>query len=118
MKKYDKVHTGNDARVELHDKLKLTGAEISVNNLPAGAGVPFVHSHKKNEEIYFITAGSGKAVIDGEEVQLTAGDWLRISPEAKRQFAAAADEGISYICIQTKANSLEEYTAADAVVEQ
>ena len=27
-------------------KLALTGAEISVNKLPAGACVPFVHSHK------------------------------------------------------------------------
>ena len=33
--------------------LGLTGAEISINNLPAGAGVPFVHSHKKNEEISY-----------------------------------------------------------------
>ena len=31
-------------RVELHDMLSLTGAEISYNSLPAGAGVPFVHS--------------------------------------------------------------------------
>ncbi len=34
-------------RVELHDMLSLTGAEISYNSLPAGAGVPFVHSHKE-----------------------------------------------------------------------
>ncbi len=118
MKNFDKVSVSNEARTELHDKLHLTGAEVSVNHLPAGASVPFVHYHKKNEEIYFITAGRGKAVIDGETTELAAGDWLRISPAARRQFFAAADEGISYVCIQTKENSLEEYTAADAVVEQ
>ena len=34
----------------------LTGAEVSINTLPAGANVPFVHSHKNNEEIYGIIA--------------------------------------------------------------
>ena len=33
----------NESRTELHDKLSLTGAEISVNKLEAGASVPFVH---------------------------------------------------------------------------
>ena len=55
-------------------------------------------------------------IIDGEEVPLTAGDWVRISPAAKRQFFATDDEGISFVCIQTKENSLEGFTADDAVV--
>lgn len=118
MTNFNKISVANDARTELHDKLKLTGAEVSVNNLPAGASVPFVHYHKKNEEIYFITAGQGKAVIDGETVTLSAGDWLRISPAAHRQFFASPDEGISYVCIQVRENSLEEYTADDAGIEQ
>ena len=118
MANFNKINVEKDARTELHDKLGLTGAEISVNNLPAGAGVPFVHYHKKNEEIYFVISGKGQAIIDGETVELTAGDWLRVAPKARRQFSAAADEGISYICIQVRENSLEEYTADDAIVEQ
>ena len=116
MANYAKTNIGNDGRVALHETLSLTGAEISINNLPAGANVPFVHSHKTNEEIYGILAGKGKVVIDGEEITLTAGDWLRISPTAKRQFFAAEDAGISFVCIQTKENSLGGFTAADAVV--
>ena len=50
-----------ESRIELHEKLSLTGAEISLNELPAGANVPFVHSHKENEEIYGIL--SGNAII-------------------------------------------------------
>jgi len=118
MANFNKFSVASDARTELHDKLNLTGAEISVNNLPAGVGVPFVHYHKKNEEIYFVTAGKGTAVIDGQTVELAAGDWLRIAPAARRQFSAATNEGISFICIQVRENSLEEYTADDAVVEQ
>ena len=52
MANYAKTNVGNEARVELHEVLGLTGAEVSVNNLPAGVGVPFVHAHKENEEIY------------------------------------------------------------------
>ena len=125
MANYAKTTVGKEGRVELHEKLGLTGAEISVNELPAGAGVPFVHSHKENEEIevkdayieiYGILAGKGKAVIDGETVDLAAGDWLRIAPAAKRQFFAADDSGITYLCIQVKENSLEHFTATDAVM--
>lgn len=117
MKNFSKVSVAQDARTELHDKLSLTGAEVSVNNLPVGACVPFVHSHKNNEEIYVVLAGKGQAVIDGETVELAAGDWVKIAPAAKRQFFAADDSAISFACIQVKANSLEGYTADDAVIE-
>lgn len=116
MKNYTKTNIGNEGRTELHTALGLTGAEVSINRLPAGAGVPFVHSHKNNEEIYGILSGRGRVVIDGEEIALTAGDWLKIAPAAKRQFSAAADEGIVFVCIQVKENSLGGFTADDAVV--
>ena len=57
-----------------------------------------------------------KVIIDEEEIALTAGNWLRIAPVAKRQFFAANDESIKFICIQVKANSLEGYTVNDAVI--
>ena len=116
MSNYTKTNIGNEGRSELHEALSLTGAEISINQLPAGAGVPFVHSNKNNEEIYGIISGEGKAVIDGQEIALTAGDWLKVAPAAKRQFSAAENSGITFICIQVKENSLEGFTADDAVV--
>ncbi len=118
MKNFSKTSVGESRRVELHDKLALTGAEVSINTLEAGTSVPFAHYHKKNEEIYGIIAGKGKVVIDGETVELTSGDWLRIAPSAKRQFFADRDSLISYICIQVKENSLEEYTGDDGVMAQ
>ena len=116
MANYAKTNIGNEGRVELHEKLSLTGAEISINQLPAGASVPFVHSHKNNEDIYGILSGKGKAVIDNETIELTAGDWLRISPAAKRQFFASQESDITYVCIQVKENSLGGFTADDAVL--
>lgn len=49
MSNYTKTTVGNEDRVELHAALSLTGAAVSINTLPAGANVPFVHAHKNNE---------------------------------------------------------------------
>ncbi len=113
MSNYSKTHVAEGApRVELHDTLALTGAEVSVNNLPAGTVIPFYHSHKENEEIYFIASGKGFMEIDGEKVELEAGNWLRVAPQAKRKLHVETD--MTEICIQVKANSLTQWTAADA----
>ena len=94
MSNFSKLSVQQDARVELHDQLSLTGAEVSINTLPANASVPFVHSHKNNEEIYVILSGKGKAVIDDETVELES----------------------RFACIQVKENSLDVYTMNDAVI--
>ena len=116
MTNYAKTNIGNEGRVELHEALGLTGAEVSVNKLPAGVGVPFVHAHKENEEIYGVLEGAGLATIDGEDIELTTGDWLRVSHAAHRQLRAAADSGITYACIQVKQGSLGAFTADDAIM--
>lgn len=115
MKNFLKTSVDSNARTELHDILSLSGAEISINHLPQGASVPFVHAHKQNEEIYGILAGKGKAEIDGECIPLSKGDWIHVFPQAKRRFFAAEDEGICFVCIQVKANSLQNYTMDDAI---
>ena len=94
MTNYTKVNITNEPRIELHDNLALTGAEVSINSLPAGTSVPFVHFHKNNEEIYGVLTGSGKGIIDGDEMPLTAVVWLQVSRSAKRQFFAAADKAM------------------------
>jgi len=70
--------------------LALTGAEVSINHLPAGAGVPlFIHINRMKN--YGILSGKGFITIDGEKIELQAGDWLRIAPDGKRQISAASD---------------------------
>ncbi|MBQ3942736.1 MAG: cupin domain-containing protein [Elusimicrobia bacterium] len=118
MSKFSKWNAKQDPRTELHDVLGLTGAEVSINNLPAGVGVPFVHYHKKNEEIYIALSGNGTAVLDGEKIEFSEGDVIKVAPSVKRQFSASSDSPVSYACIQVRENSLEEYTGADAVMEK
>lgn len=116
MSNFKKTHIVNRARTELHETLALTGAEISINTLPASECVPFIHCHKNNEEIYGIISGNGKVIIDGEEIILAEGDWIKISPVAKRQFFADKNSSITYVCIQVKENSLDTYTMTDAEI--
>ena len=44
MSNFMKVSSESAPRVELHEKLGLTGAEISINTIGAGKSVPFIHS--------------------------------------------------------------------------
>lgn len=113
---FAKIHVASAPRTELHDKLGLTGCEVSVNEMPAGGAVPFVHRHNENEELYGVLEGRGELWIDGEVVPLEAGDWFRISPAGHRALHAAADCGMKFICIQTKAGSLSHYTMTDGVL--
>ena len=118
MSNFMKVSSENAPRVELHNKLGLTGAEISINTIQAGEGVPFIHSHKQNEEIFAILSGKGRAIIDGENIDLSAGDWIRVAPKGQRQFFASEDEAMKFICIQVKENSLEGYTMEDGIIHK
>ena len=107
------VHTLG--RVTLNEQLKLTGSEISMNELPAGVSVPFVHAHKRNEEVYIILNGKGRVYIDGDEFEVGAGDVLRIDPVGERCIKADEHSSITFICIQTEAKSLVQFTQNDGM---
>lgn len=102
-------------RVTLHDELQLTGSEISINELPAGASVPFVHTHKQNEEVYIILKGKGQFYLDGEEFPVAEGDVIRVDPAGARCIKADAQGPIRYVCIQTRAGSLAQFTQNDGL---
>ncbi len=103
-------------RVVLHDTLALTGAEVSVNELPAGVSVPFVHTHKNNEEIYVVLSGKGFLFIDGDEFEIKEGDAFRIDPKGERCIKADNASSLRFICVQAKAKSLDSYTESDGII--
>lgn len=119
MSNYQSFHVDmNAARTELHNALALTGAEVSLNNLPAGVSIPFVHAHTHNEELYIVLSGKGMFFIDGEEFEVKEGDCLRVDPKAQRCLKAADDSALRYLCMQTRANSLEGFTMTDGVISE
>ena len=103
-------------RTELHNLLALTGCEVSINNMQAGAAVPFVPKHTANEELYGVLAGKGELYIDVKVVEIQAGDWFRIDPEGHRAIRASEQSAITLICVQTKRGSLGGFTMTDGVL--
>lgn len=96
------------------NELGLTGCEVSLNRLPAGKGMPFVHSHQKNEELYIVLRGSGIFYADGEEFPIQEGSLIRVAPEGERAWKAG-DEDLYFICIQAEAGSLSQSTLEDGI---
>ena len=103
-------------RVTLQERLGLTGSEISLNELPAGAGVPFVHAHKRNEEVYVILGGKGQFFVDGEVFDIGEGSVVRVDPAGARCLKADGDAPLRYLCLQTEAGSLVQCTENDGVI--
>jgi quercetin dioxygenase-like cupin family protein len=62
------------------------------------ARMPWAHRHRVQEEAYVVVAGSGRARLDGEIVELSAWDVLRVAPGVVRSFEAGPD-GLDVICI-------------------
>jgi mannose-6-phosphate isomerase-like protein (cupin superfamily) len=95
-------------------ELGLTGSEVSLNRLPAGKGMPFVHSHKKNEELYIVLRGNGTFFVDGDEFPIQEGSLIRVAPAGERAFKAGSED-LYFICIQAEAGSLSQATLEDGV---
>ena len=102
-------------RATLHSQLALTGSEISVNELPPGVSVPFVHAHKRNEEVYIVVRGKGRFYVDGDEFDVAEGSVVRVDPAGLRCVAADSQTPLRYICVQTDAKSLVQFTENDGV---
>lgn len=99
-------------------ELGLTGSELSLGFLARGTGNTFVHSHKRNEEVYIVVSGCGLMHVDGEEFALEAGSVVRVAGPGKRALKATDDADLVYYCVQADANSLKQATADDGVLEK
>lgn len=100
-------------KVFLKRRLGLTGMEVSVNHLPAGAAVPFLHRHREHEELYLVVDGRGELVVDGQVIPLVEGTAVRVAPAGARAIRAAADEPLHFLCIQARAGSMPDAEAID-----
>jgi len=102
-----------EGKVFLKNATQSTGTEISFNSLPPHSEQPYFHIHRKNEETYIILKGSGFFQVDEDCFGIKEGSVIRVAPQGNRGICNSSDEIMSYIVIQSKENSLEEYTSAD-----
>jgi mannose-6-phosphate isomerase-like protein (cupin superfamily) len=65
--------------------------------LPAG-GSTQEHYHPRAEEIYHITAGTGRVRIEGETREVKAGDAIAILPGQKHKLWNTGTETLTLLC--------------------
>lgn len=63
-----------------------------------GARMPWGHRHRVQEEVYVVVSGTGRAKLDGEIIEVSGGDAIRVAPSVARSFEAGPD-GMELICI-------------------
>jgi quercetin dioxygenase-like cupin family protein len=72
---------------------------INQIELPAGASGPEHDEHDTtHEEVYVVLAGTGTLSVDGEEIELAPGRYVRVGPAVSRQMTAG-DGGITFIAV-------------------
>ena len=117
LKDYSLIHPLSkrliEGKVFLKDVTKSTGTEISFNSLPPKSEQPYFHIHKKNEETYIVLKGFGFFQVDEDCFDIKEGSVIRVAPKGKRGICNTSTEAMIYMVIQSKENSLEEYTTTD-----
>jgi quercetin dioxygenase-like cupin family protein len=63
-----------------------------------GARMPWGHRHREQEELYVVVAGSGRAKLDDDVIDVETWDALRVTPAVMRSFEAGPN-GLDMICI-------------------
>jgi mannose-6-phosphate isomerase-like protein (cupin superfamily) len=64
---------------------------VSLHSLKPGKRQPFGHRHDQAEEVYVVVAGSGRAKLDDEIVEIAKLDAVRVAPGVMRSFEAGSD---------------------------
>lgn len=73
----------------------------------------YFHIHNKDEETYIVIKGSGYFQVDDDCFPIKEGSVIRVAPAGVRGLCNSSDEEMVYMCIQSKENSLEEYSSED-----
>lgn len=102
----------------LRSELGLSGIEVSLNSLAPGKGIPFLHAHRQNEELYLFLSGSGQMLLDDDVVEVSAGTAVRVAPPVLRTWRNTGDAPLVCICIQAREGSLLQATSTDGFMSE
>ena len=97
----------------LRSILDSAGLEMSLNAVPPGKAMPFLHRHQENDEVYVVIGGRGQFLVDGECIDVAEGSVLRLSPAAARAWRNNTDAPLYFLCLQYRADSVIEGGTAD-----
>ena len=91
------------------------GLEMSLNVVPPGKAIPFLHRHRENDEVYVFISGRGQFLVDGECIDVAEGSVVRISPPAARAWRNSSDVPLYFLCLQYRADSVIEGGTLDGL---
>jgi mannose-6-phosphate isomerase-like protein (cupin superfamily) len=80
------------------EPLELEQSGLSYQRVPAGYRFPYGHMHRKQEEVYVVTRGSGRMKVDDDVVELEQWDAVRVAPGTWRGYEAGP-EGLEMLVI-------------------
>lgn len=112
---HPKLKTEIPGKLFLKDVTEATGTEISFNVIPPKTEVPYFHKHTDNEETYIILKGNGDFQVGDDCFPIKEGSVVRISPAPSRGLRNSSGEPMIYMVIQSKENSLGNYSTEDGV---
>ncbi len=98
--------------------LKSTGMEMSLQTMAPGQESPFVHAHKKHEELYMVIKGEGEFKVDDKVFPIAEGSLVRIAPAGKRSLRNTGKDNLVVMCIQYMADSFgpDDTPAGDGII--
>jgi mannose-6-phosphate isomerase-like protein (cupin superfamily) len=97
----------------LGNLLGSAGLEMSLNVVLPGKGIPFLHRHQHNDEVYVVIGGRGQFLVDGECIDVQEGSVLRITPEGARAWRNNCGAPLYFLCIQYRADSMIQGGTSD-----
>jgi mannose-6-phosphate isomerase-like protein (cupin superfamily) len=80
--------------------------------IPVG-GATTEHFHAKTEELYLISAGRGRLLVDGEERLLEEGDCALIPPGARHKLFNVGEQPLRVVCACAPAYSDADTTLTE-----
>lgn len=91
----------DDVRIQWRFARDVLGSpELGVSRFTyePGARMPWGHRHHHQDEVYVIVAGSGRAKLDDDVIDVVIWDAVRVPPAVARSFEAGPD-GLDIICV-------------------
>lgn len=96
-----------------HRNSAIRNQSLAEARLPAGASTQ-EHYHPKAEEIYYITHGTGRMRIEGEEQLVGAGDAIAIPPGKRHKLWNTGAEVLRLLCCCAPAYEHEDTVITEA----
>jgi quercetin dioxygenase-like cupin family protein len=74
---------------------------------PGVEGVEHDETESSQEEVMFVVVGSGRLRVDGDEIELKPGRFVRLDPSARRQ-PVAGPNGLTFVTFGSPVNERYE----------